>query len=47
MQSNIQAQSALISVFNKDGLAPIVKKLHALDNTLQQAHGGIISNTFH
>jgi phosphoribosylaminoimidazolecarboxamide formyltransferase/IMP cyclohydrolase len=39
MQSNIQAQSALISVFNKDGLAPIVKKLHALNVTLYSTGG--------
>ena len=39
MQSNIQAQSALISVFNKDGLAPIVKKLHELNVTLYSTGG--------
>jgi len=39
MQSNIQAQSALISVFNKDGLAPIVKKLHELNVALYSTGG--------
>lgn len=39
MQDAIQAKSALISVFNKDGLAPIVKKMHELGITLYSTGG--------
>ncbi|MBC8755397.1 bifunctional phosphoribosylaminoimidazolecarboxamide formyltransferase/IMP cyclohydrolase [Kordia sp. YSTF-M3] len=39
MNSQKQAKSALISVFSKDGLAPIVKKLHALDITIYSTGG--------
>ncbi|MEX0274898.1 MAG: bifunctional phosphoribosylaminoimidazolecarboxamide formyltransferase/IMP cyclohydrolase [Flavobacteriaceae bacterium] len=39
MSSNKKAQSALISVFHKDGLGPIVKKLHALGVTLYSTGG--------
>ena len=39
MQDTIQATSALISVFNKDGLAPIIHKLHELGITLYSTGG--------
>lgn len=39
MNSLITAKSALISVFYKDGLAPIVKKLHDLGITLYSTGG--------
>ncbi|NER18273.1 bifunctional phosphoribosylaminoimidazolecarboxamide formyltransferase/IMP cyclohydrolase [Spongiivirga citrea] len=39
MSSSKKAQSALISVFNKDGLAPIVKKLDALGVTIYSTGG--------
>ena len=39
MQDAIQAKSALISVFNKEGLAPIVKKMHELGITLYSTGG--------
>jgi phosphoribosylaminoimidazolecarboxamide formyltransferase/IMP cyclohydrolase len=39
MNSQKQAKSALISVFSKDGLAPIVKKLHALNVTIYSTGG--------
>ena len=39
MQDAIQAKSALISVYNKDGLAPIVTKMHELDITLYSTGG--------
>ncbi|WP_298416689.1 bifunctional phosphoribosylaminoimidazolecarboxamide formyltransferase/IMP cyclohydrolase [uncultured Kordia sp.] len=39
MNSLKQAKSALISVFNKDGLAPIVEKLHALNITIYSTGG--------
>jgi phosphoribosylaminoimidazolecarboxamide formyltransferase/IMP cyclohydrolase len=39
MNSQKQAKSALISVFSKDGLAPIVQKLHALDITIYSTGG--------
>lgn len=39
MNSLKQAKSALISVFSKDGLAPIVEKLHALDITIYSTGG--------
>lgn len=37
--ASIQAKSALISVFNKDGLAPIVKKLDELGITIYSTGG--------
>ena len=39
MNSTKKATSALISVFHKDGLAPIVKKLHDLDITIYSTGG--------
>jgi phosphoribosylaminoimidazolecarboxamide formyltransferase/IMP cyclohydrolase len=39
MQDAIQAKSALISVFNKEGLAPIVTKMHELGITLYSTGG--------
>ena len=39
MNSVKKAQSALVSVFHKDGLEPIVKKLHELDITLYSTGG--------
>ncbi|MEM6718531.1 MAG: bifunctional phosphoribosylaminoimidazolecarboxamide formyltransferase/IMP cyclohydrolase [Bacteroidota bacterium] len=39
MDSQKQATSALISVFSKDGLAPIVEKLHALGMTIYSTGG--------
>ncbi len=39
MQDVIRAKSALISVFNKDGLAPIVTKMHELGITLYSTGG--------
>ena len=39
MQDAIQAKSALISVFSKEGLAPIVKKMHELGITLYSTGG--------
>lgn len=39
MQDAIQAKSALISVYNKDGLAPIVTKMHELGVTLYSTGG--------
>lgn len=39
MDTAIKATSALISVFHKDGLEPIVKKLHELDVTLYSTGG--------
>ena len=39
MNSQKQATSALISVFSKDGLAPIVEKLHALNITIYSTGG--------
>jgi phosphoribosylaminoimidazolecarboxamide formyltransferase / IMP cyclohydrolase len=39
MQDAIQAKSALISVYNKDGLAPIVTKMHELGITLYSTGG--------
>jgi len=39
MNSQKQAKSALISVFSKDGLAPIVEKLHALNITMYSTGG--------
>ncbi|WP_046756549.1 bifunctional phosphoribosylaminoimidazolecarboxamide formyltransferase/IMP cyclohydrolase [Kordia jejudonensis] len=39
MNSLKQATSALISVFSKDGLAPIVEKLHALNITIYSTGG--------
>ncbi len=39
MQKAIQATSALISVFNKGGLAPIVTKMHELGITLYSTGG--------
>ena len=39
MQDAIQAKSALISVFNKEGLAPIVTKMHELGVTLYSTGG--------
>jgi phosphoribosylaminoimidazolecarboxamide formyltransferase/IMP cyclohydrolase len=39
MNSQKQAKSALISVFSKDGLAPIVEKLHALGITIYSTGG--------
>lgn len=39
MQDAIQAKSALVSVFNKEGLAPIVKKMHQLGITLYSTGG--------
>lgn len=39
MIKTIQAKSALISVFHKDGLAPIVKKLNELDVTIYSTGG--------
>ncbi|AXG68265.1 bifunctional purine biosynthesis protein PurH [Kordia sp. SMS9] len=39
MNSQKQATSALISVFSKDGLAPIVEKLHALGITIYSTGG--------
>ncbi|MDG1821995.1 MAG: bifunctional phosphoribosylaminoimidazolecarboxamide formyltransferase/IMP cyclohydrolase [Flavobacteriaceae bacterium] len=39
MQDAIQAKSALISVYNKEGLAPIVTKMHELGITLYSTGG--------
>mgnify|MGYP001217606891 CR=1 FL=1 len=39
MADAVKIQSALISVFHKDGLAPIVKKLHELGVTLYSTGG--------
>lgn len=39
MQDVIQAKSALISVYNKEGLAPIVSKMHELGITLYSTGG--------
>lgn len=39
MHDEIQAKSALVSVFNKEGLAPIVKKMHDLGITLYSTGG--------
>ena len=39
MQDAIQAKSALVSVFNKEGLAPIVKRMHELGITLYSTGG--------
>jgi len=39
MQDAIQVKSALISVFSKEGLAPIVKKMHELGITLYSTGG--------
>ena len=39
MQHAIQAKSALVSVFNKEGLAPIVKKMHELGITIYSTGG--------
>ncbi len=39
MSNNITAKSALISVFNKDGLAPIVKKMDDLGITIYSTGG--------
>jgi phosphoribosylaminoimidazolecarboxamide formyltransferase/IMP cyclohydrolase len=39
MQNAIQAQSALVSVFNKEGLAPIVKEMHELGITIYSTGG--------
>jgi phosphoribosylaminoimidazolecarboxamide formyltransferase/IMP cyclohydrolase len=39
MQGTIHAKSALISVFNKEGLAPIVRKMHELGITLYSTGG--------
>ncbi len=39
MKDAIQAKSALVSVFNKEGLAPIVKKMHQLGITLYSTGG--------
>ncbi len=39
MQHAIQAKSALVSVFNKKGLAPIVKKMHELGITIYSTGG--------
>ena len=39
MQDAIQATSALISVYNKEGLAPIVTKMHELGITLYSTGG--------
>lgn len=39
MQDAIQAKSALVSVFSKEGLAPIVKKMHELGITIYSTGG--------
>lgn len=39
MQGTLHAKSALISVFNKEGLAPIVRKMHELGITLYSTGG--------
>ncbi|MEP5933960.1 MAG: bifunctional phosphoribosylaminoimidazolecarboxamide formyltransferase/IMP cyclohydrolase PurH, partial [Winogradskyella arenosi] len=39
MMSNKTISSALISVFSKDGLAPIVKKLNDLNVTIYSTGG--------
>ena len=39
MAQSIPIQSALVSVFHKDGLAPIVEKLHQLGVTLYSTGG--------
>ena len=39
MSTSKRAKSALISVFHKDGLAPIVNKLHELDITIYSTGG--------
>ena len=39
MAQNIKIKSALVSVFHKDGLAPIVEKLHSLGVTIYSTGG--------
>ncbi len=39
MQDAIQAKSALVSVFSKEGLTPIVKKMHELSITIYSTGG--------
>ena len=39
MSNAIQARAALVSVFNKEGLEPLIKKLHELGVTLYSTGG--------
>ena len=44
MQDTIRVSSALISVFDKDGLEPIVKKLNQLGVTIYSTGGTADAN---